>query len=44
MRVPETAKRLRGRIENVLDAAKARGQRSGESRTTAELGLIWPKA
>jgi len=30
-RVPETAKRLRGRIENVLDAAKAKGQRSGEN-------------
>ncbi len=30
-RVPETAKRLRGRMENVLDAAKAKGQRSGEN-------------
>lgn len=30
-KVPETAARLRGRIENVLDAAKARGFRSGEN-------------
>ena len=30
-RVPETAARLRGRIENVLDAAKARGYRTGEN-------------
>jgi integrase len=30
-KVPETASRLRGRIEKVLDAAKARGQRSGEN-------------
>jgi integrase len=28
---PETASRLRGRIESVLDAAKAQGQRSGEN-------------
>lgn len=28
---PETAKRLRGRIENVLDAAKAKGLRTGEN-------------
>lgn len=28
---PETASRIRGRIEMVLDAAKARGQRSGEN-------------
>ena len=28
---PETASRLRGRIERVLDAAKARGHRSGEN-------------
>src|SRR5262249_4691932 len=27
---PETASRLRGRIEKVLDAAKAKGHRSGE--------------
>lgn len=30
-RVPETASRLRGRIEAVLDAASARGLRSGEN-------------
>jgi integrase len=30
-RIPETASRLRGRIENVLDAAKARGFRQGEN-------------
>jgi integrase len=29
--VPETASRLRGRIENVLDAARAMGFRSGEN-------------
>ena len=30
-RVPETAERLRGRIENVLHAARVRGYRSGEN-------------
>lgn len=30
-KVPETAARLRGRIENVLDAARAMGFRSGEN-------------
>ena len=30
-RVPETASRLRGRIEAVLDYAKAHGWRSGEN-------------
>ncbi|HUQ35690.1 MAG TPA: integrase arm-type DNA-binding domain-containing protein [Aestuariivirga sp.] len=30
-RIPETASRLRGRIENVLDAAKAKGYRIGEN-------------
>lgn len=30
-RTPETAERLRGRIENVLSAAKAKGYRSGEN-------------
>jgi len=29
--IPETARRLRGRIENVLDAAKVVGHRSGEN-------------
>lgn len=31
LKVPETASRLRGRIEKVLDAAKAKGYRSGEN-------------
>jgi integrase len=30
-KIPETAARLRGRIERVLDAAQARGYRSGEN-------------
>jgi integrase len=30
-RAPETASRLRGRIESILDAAKAQGHRSGEN-------------
>jgi len=44
-RVPETAKRLRGRIENVLDAAKAKGQRSGEypARWRGHLDQLLPK-
>jgi integrase len=29
--IPETASRVRGRIETVLDAARARGERSGEN-------------
>ncbi len=33
-RVPETASRLRGRIENVLDAAKARGLHPGPNPAT----------
>jgi integrase len=33
-KIPETASRLRGRIENVLDAAKAKGYRSGENPAT----------
>ena len=33
-RVPETAERLRGRIENVLHAARVRGYRSGENPAT----------
>jgi integrase len=31
VRIPEAAKRQRGRIENVLDAAKVKGHRSGEN-------------
>ena len=30
-KIPETASRLRGRIENILDAAKAKDYRSGEN-------------
>ncbi|WP_337847685.1 integrase arm-type DNA-binding domain-containing protein [Sphingomonas sp.] len=41
----ETAKRLRGRIESVLDAAKVRGHRSGENPATwrGNLALLLPK-
>lgn len=43
----ETAKRVRGRIEKVLDAAKARGHRSKESTNPAawrgHLALLLPK-
>jgi integrase len=42
--VPETASRLRGRIENVLDAAKAKGFRQGENpaRWRGHLKLLLP--
>ena len=33
-KVPETASRVRGRIENILDAGKAKGYRSGENPAT----------
>lgn len=41
---PETASRIRGRIETVLDAAKARGYRDGENpaRWRGHIGLILP--
>jgi integrase len=41
---PETASRLRGRIERVLDAAKARGLRSGENpaRWRGHLDQLFP--
>ena len=44
-RVPETASRLRGRIEAVLDYAKANGLRSGENPAAwrGHLALILPK-
>ena len=44
-KVPETASRLRGRIEKVLDAAKARGHRSGENpaRWRGHLDHLLPK-
>ena len=43
--MPETAERLRGRIENVLDAAKAKGCRSGENpaRWRGHLDQLLPK-
>ncbi|MBZ6079177.1 tyrosine-type recombinase/integrase [Microvirga puerhi] len=42
---PETASRLRGRIERVFDFAQARGQRSGENpaRWRGHLDAILPK-
>lgn len=44
-RTPETAERLRGRIENVLDAAKAKGFRSDENpaRWRGHLDQLLPK-
>jgi len=44
-RIPETASRTRGRIEVVLDAAKAKGLRSGENpaRWRGHLALLLPK-
>ena len=44
-RIPETASRLRGRIEAVLDYAKASGFRSGENPAAwrGHLALILPK-
>jgi integrase len=44
-RTPETAERLRGRIENVLDAAKAKGHRTGENpaRWRGHLDQLLPK-
>lgn len=44
-RTPETAERLRGRIENVLDAAKAKGLRAGENpaRWRGHLNQLLPK-
>lgn len=44
-RVPETADRLRGRIESVLDAAKAAGLRDGENpaRWRGHLDQLLPK-
>lgn len=43
---PETASRVRGRIEAVLDAAKAAGHRSGENPAgwKGHLALLLPKA
>ncbi|MCE4223455.1 integrase arm-type DNA-binding domain-containing protein [Methylobacterium sp. C25] len=43
---PETARRLRGRIERVLDAARAAGQRTGDNpaRWRGHLEAILPRA
>jgi integrase len=43
-KIPETASRLRGRIERVLDAAQARGLRSGENpaRWKGHLSTLLP--
>lgn len=45
MKKPETAKRVRGRIERILDAAKARGMRTGENPAAwkGHLSLMLPK-
>lgn len=42
---PETASRLRGRMERILDAARARGQREGENpcRWRGHLDTLLPK-
>jgi integrase len=42
---PETAARLRGRIERVLDAAKAKGMREGENpaRWKGHLSILLPR-
>ena len=44
-KLPETASRLRGRIESVLDAAKAQGLRSGENpaRWRGHLDQLLPR-
>lgn len=44
-RTPETASRLRGRIERVLDAAKAKGLRKGENpaRWRGHLDVLLPR-
>lgn len=44
-RTPETAERLRGRIENVLNAAKAKGLRAGENPASwkGHLDQLLPK-
>lgn len=44
-RLPETASRLRGRIERVLDAAKVKGHRAGDNpaRWRGHLDLLLPR-
>jgi integrase len=45
LELPETASRVRGRIERVLDAAKAKGHRTGENpaRWRGHLDLLLPR-
>jgi integrase len=45
LELPETASRVRGRIERVLDAAKAKGHRTGENpaRWRGHLELLLPR-
>ncbi len=45
LKVPETARRVRGRIERVLDAARVAGHRDGENpaRWKGHLELMMPK-
>jgi integrase len=45
LKVPETARRVRGRIERVLDAARVAGHRAGENpaRWKGHLELMLPK-
>lgn len=45
LKVPETASRVRGRIERVLDAARVAGHRSGENpaRWKGHLELLMPR-
>jgi hypothetical protein len=45
LRIPETARRVRGRIERVLDAARVAGHRVGENpaRWKGHLELMMPK-
>lgn len=45
LKVPETARRVRGRIERVLDAARVAGHRTGENpaRWKGHLELMMPK-
>lgn len=45
LRLPETASRVRGRIERILDAGKAKGHRTGENpaRWRGHLDLLLPR-
>ena len=45
LKLPETASRVRGRIERILDAAKAKGHRDGENpaRWRGHLDLLLPR-